>query len=67
MRGDKFDLNCRDVHGPTTTFHGCYALATDTPLYWLYMILWSTINQTTRVMPTGNRRTSKTKINKNSI
>jgi hypothetical protein len=22
MRGDKFDLNCRDVHGPTTTFQG---------------------------------------------
>jgi hypothetical protein len=30
MRGDKFDLNWRDVHGPTTTFHGC-TLATDTP------------------------------------
>jgi hypothetical protein len=22
MRGDKFDLNWRDVHGPTTTFQG---------------------------------------------
>jgi hypothetical protein len=30
MRGDKFDLNWRDVHGPTTIFQGC-ALATDTP------------------------------------
>jgi hypothetical protein len=30
MRGDKFDLNWRDVHGLTTTFQGC-ALATDTP------------------------------------
>jgi hypothetical protein len=25
-----FDLNWRDVHGPTTTFQG-YALVTDTP------------------------------------
>ena len=31
MRGDKFDLNWRDVHGPTTTFHGWHILATDTP------------------------------------
>jgi hypothetical protein len=31
MRGDKFDLNWRDVHGSTTTFEGCCALATDTP------------------------------------
>jgi hypothetical protein len=30
MRGDKFDLNWRDVHGPTTIFQG-WALATDTP------------------------------------
>jgi hypothetical protein len=33
----------------------------------LYAILWSTINQTTRVIPASNRRTSKNKINKNSI
>jgi hypothetical protein len=31
MRGDKFDLNWRDVHDLTTTFQGCCALATDTP------------------------------------
>jgi hypothetical protein len=31
MRGDKFDLNWRDVLGPTTTFQGCCALATNTP------------------------------------
>jgi hypothetical protein len=31
MRGDKFDLNWRDIHGPTTTFKGCCALVTDTP------------------------------------
>jgi hypothetical protein len=30
MRGDKFDLNWRDIHNPTTTFQGC-ALVTDTP------------------------------------
>jgi hypothetical protein len=30
MRGDKFDLNWRDIHDPTTTFQGC-TLATDTP------------------------------------
>jgi hypothetical protein len=30
MRGDKFDLNWRDVHGPTTTLQGC-AKAIDTP------------------------------------
>jgi hypothetical protein len=29
--------------------------------------LWSTINQTTRVIPASNRRTNKNKINKNSI
>jgi hypothetical protein len=28
-RGDKFNLNWRDVHSPTTTFQGC-TLATDT-------------------------------------
>jgi hypothetical protein len=33
----------------------------------LYVILWSTINQTTRVILASNRRTSKNKINKNSI
>jgi hypothetical protein len=31
MRGDKFNLNWRDVHGLTTTFQGCCALVTDTP------------------------------------
>jgi hypothetical protein len=31
------------------------------------VILWSTINQTTRVIAASNRRTSKNKINKNSI
>jgi hypothetical protein len=31
------------------------------------VILWSTINQTTRVIPASNQRTSKNKINKNSI
>jgi hypothetical protein len=31
------------------------------------VILWSTINQTTRVIPASNRRISKNKINKNSI
>jgi hypothetical protein len=30
MRGDKFDLNWRHVHGSATTFQGC-ALVTDTP------------------------------------
>jgi hypothetical protein len=60
MRGDKFDLNWRDVHGPTTTFLGC-ALATDTPTPAVV------INQTTRVISASNRRTSKNKINKNSI
>jgi hypothetical protein len=29
--------------------------------------LWSMINQTTRVIPANNQRTSKNKINKNSI
>jgi hypothetical protein len=29
VRGDKFDLNCRDIHGPTTTFQGCTSV-TDT-------------------------------------
>jgi hypothetical protein len=66
MRGDKIDLNWRDVHGLTTTFQGC-ALPTDNQLQWLYAILWSTINQTTRVIPASNRRTSKNKINNNSI
>jgi hypothetical protein len=33
----------------------------------LYAILWSAINQTTRVIPASNQRTSKNKINKNSI
>jgi hypothetical protein len=31
VRGDRFDLNWRDVHGPTITFQGC-ALATDTSI-----------------------------------
>jgi hypothetical protein len=31
MKGDKFDLNWRDFHNPTTTFQGCCALAIDTP------------------------------------
>jgi hypothetical protein len=31
MRGDKFDLNWRDVHNPTTTFQGCSAIPTYTP------------------------------------
>jgi hypothetical protein len=31
MRRDKFDLNWRDAHGPTTTIQGCCALETDTP------------------------------------
>jgi hypothetical protein len=30
VRGDKFDLNWRGIHGLTITFQGC-ALATDTP------------------------------------
>jgi hypothetical protein len=66
MRGDKFDLNWRGIHDPITTFQG-FALVTDTPTQRLYAILWSTINQTTRVIHASNRRTSKNKINKNSI
>jgi hypothetical protein len=31
----------------------------------LYVILWSMINQTTRVIPASNRRTSKNKITRN--
>jgi hypothetical protein len=31
MRGDKFDLRWRDVHGPTTTFQGLCILSIDTP------------------------------------
>jgi hypothetical protein len=31
------------------------------------MILWSTINQTTRVIPARNQKISKNKIKKNSI
>jgi hypothetical protein len=30
VRGDKFNMNWRDVHGLTTTFQGC-ALVTDIP------------------------------------
>jgi hypothetical protein len=31
------------------------------------VILWSTINQTSRVIPTSNQRTNKNKRNKKSI
>ena len=43
-----------DVHGLTTTIQGCCTLATDTPPPMAIMILWSTINQTTRVIPASN-------------
>jgi hypothetical protein len=33
----------------------------------LYVIMWSTIKQTSRIIPASNRRTSNNKINKNSI
>ena len=50
-----------NVHGPTTTIQGCCTLATDTPPPTAVAILWSTINQTTRVIPASNRGTSKNK------
>jgi hypothetical protein len=31
VRGDKFNLNWRDVHDPTTTIQGCCILVTNTP------------------------------------
>jgi hypothetical protein len=31
MRGDKFDMNWRDVHGLTATFQRSWASTTDTP------------------------------------
>jgi hypothetical protein len=63
MRGDKFDLNWRDIHGPTITFQGC-GLATDAPISAVVRDLVEH-NQPNHL---GNScKQSKNKINKNSI
>jgi hypothetical protein len=69
-QGFVIDLSMRSVRNsiwgwrwrswPDYSLPSC-ALATDTPPPTVVVILWSTINQTTRVIPASNRGTSKNK------